>query len=202
MNLSHKFRAGTFIVFIDDDVGLSWFISKEKCKMNDILGLRYKAPTIWRNGTIEVITKRTMATMRHNHKQKPIPYTFTFLPRDTVTAQPFFNAFLSEVRRYKGSEGALADGWWTWPEEDEEPNSLGQVADQSEPAVPVDAANPIASPNLKVPTQIQEQQASKGPACPDCGCTSIFADKDETGAVVITCLNCGRKWHPGEHRSW
>ena len=35
------------------------------------------------------------------------------------------------------------------------------------------------------------------PLAPDCGCTSIFADKDETGAVVITCLNCGRKWHPG-----
>ena len=202
MNLSYKFRGGTYIVFIEDDVGLSWFFLKERCKMKDILALRYKAPTIWKNGNIEVITKRTIAIMRENHKEKPTPYTFTFLPSQTATALPFFNAFLSEVRRYKGSEGALADGWWTWPEEDEEPNSLGQGTDQSEPAAPVDVVSPIASQNLKVPIQIQEQQASKGPACPDCGCTSIFADKDETGAVVITCLNCGRKWHPGEHRSW
>lgn len=33
MNLSYKFRGGTYIVFIEDDVGLSWFFLKERCKI-------------------------------------------------------------------------------------------------------------------------------------------------------------------------
>lgn len=215
MNLSHKFRGGTFIVFIEDDVGLSWFFLKERCKMNDILGLCYKAPTIWRNGNIEVITKRTMAIMRENHKAKPTPYTFVFLPSQTATALPFYNAFLSEVRRYKGSEGAFADGWWTWPEEDAHaPEPAEPPAAQPEAEVPAQVSPPV-EPQPAQPTaaaesdleqaiqdKVAEEKKQKGPACPDCGCTSIFADKDETGAVVITCLNCGRQWHPGEHRSW
>lgn len=50
----------------------------------------------------------------------------------------------------------------------------------------------------------EAERRKKGPVCPKCGCTSLTAVKEgEVGArVVITCLNCGYQWHPGEHRSW
>lgn len=156
-----------------------------------------------------------MADMRRFNNNKPSPYSFVFVLNQKSLFESFFQAFLNEIRRYKGSEGTLVDGWWTWPEEDAHaPEPAGQPAAQPEAAAPAPAAPPVASqpaqpavtagPDLEqaIRDKVAGEKKQAGPACPDCGCTSIFADKDETGAVVITCLNCGRKWHPGEHRSW
>lgn len=50
----------------------------------------------------------------------------------------------------------------------------------------------------------EEARRKRGPVCPKCGCTSLSTVKaGEVGAsVVITCLNCGYQWRPGQHRSW
>ena len=156
-----------------------------------------------------------MADMRRFNNNKPSPYSFVFVLNQKSLFESFFQAFLNEIRRYKGSEGTLVDGWWTWPEEDAHaPEPAGQPAAQLEADVPTPVAPPVdaqpaqpaaaAGPDLEqvIRDKVAGEKKQAGPACPDCGCTSIFADKDETGAVVITCLNCGRKWHPGEHRSW
>lgn len=50
---------------------------------------------------------------------------------------------------------------------------------------------------------ILEQRRQEGVKCPVCGGTSISATAGHDGFEVwITCLNCGHKWHPGQHRSW
>ena len=50
---------------------------------------------------------------------------------------------------------------------------------------------------------ILEQRRQEGVKCPVCGSTSISATAGHDGFEVwITCLNCGHKWHPGQHRSW
>ena len=215
MNVAYQFRGGTKLAITNDDVVFICFALKEACKIYDIIAVRYKAPSIWWNGCIEVITKRTMETKRRCNDKKPIPYSFSFLSNQAEAAARFFQQFLDEIRYYKGVEGTLVDGWWTWPEEDAHaPEPMGQPAAQPEAAAPTPAAPPVdaqpaqpaaaAGPDLEqvIRDKVAGEKKQAGPACPDCGCTSIFADKDETGAVVITCLNCGRKWHPGEHRSW
>ena len=215
MDIAYKFRGGTFIVIVDETLGLSNPFLKEKCTLYDVLAVHYKDPSFWWNGTIDVVTKKTMADMRRLNLEKPCSYTFAFVARQVQAVQQFYQVFLSEIRRYKGSEGTLVDGWWTWPEEDAHaPEPAAQPAAQPEAEAPAPAAPPVdaqpaqpaaaAGPDLEqvIRDKVAGEKKQAGPACPDCGCTSIFADKDETGAVVITCLNCGRKWHPGEHRSW
>lgn len=215
MDIAYKFRGGTIFAITNDDVVFICFTLKEKCKIYDIVAVRYKAPSIWWNGCIEVITRRTIETQRRFNHKKPAPYSFSFLSDQAAAAARFFQQFLGEIRYYKGVEGTLVDGWWTWPEEDAHaPEPAEPPAAQPEAEVPAQVAPPV-EPQLAQPAaadksdleqairdKVAEEKKQKGPACPDCGCTSIFADKDETGAVVITCLNCGRKWHPGEHRSW
>lgn len=50
---------------------------------------------------------------------------------------------------------------------------------------------------------ILEQRRQEGVKCPVCGSTSISATSGHDGFEVwITCLNCGHKWHPGQHRAW
>lgn len=215
MDVAYKFRGGTILAIANDTVGFSCFTLNEVCKMYDILSVRFKTPTIWHNGCIEVITKGTMAAMRRWGAKKPVPFSFSFASDQTDSAARFFQEFLGEIRYYKGVEGTLVDGWWTWPEEDAHaPEPAAQSAAQPEAEAPVPVAPPVepqpAQPAASAKSDLEQairdkvaqEKKQKGPACPDCGCTSIFADKDETGAVVITCLNCGRKWHPGEHRSW
>lgn len=50
----------------------------------------------------------------------------------------------------------------------------------------------------------EDERRKRGPVCPKCGCTSLSTVKaGEVGAnVVITCLNCGYQWRPGQHRAW
>ena len=206
MDIGLKFKAGSFIAIVEDDLGLSNPFLKEKCKFYDVLAIRYKAPTIWWNGRIDVVTKRTMQQKRKD----PVPYSFIFVPKQAPTSQQFFEILLRETRRYKGSQGVLKDGWWTWPEDEsassaEQKNVLAEAAPADAPAPAAPAAPAVAPVEAAVEQAIQavetEEKRQKGPACPDCGCTSIFADKDD-GGVIITCLNCGRQWRPGEHRSW
>ena len=145
--------------------------------------------------------------MRRFNDKKPTPYSFSFVANQRHIFEPFFQAFLNEIRHYKGSQGTLVDGWWTWPEEDAHaPEPIAQPVAQPEAEVPTQPARPAATAESNLEQAIQdkvaEEKKQKGPACPDCSCTSIFADKNESGAVLITCLNCGRKWHPGQHRSW
>jgi len=201
-----KFRAGTYIVVVGDDLGLSEIRFKEKCKLTDVLAIRYKAPTIWSLGHIEIITKGTMTTKRTKQKQKPVPYAFSFETNKVVMVLPFYQDLLNKIRYYHGSQGTIADGWWTWPE-DQASGSAEKAAVPPE-AAPPEAAPPEAAPALSeadieraIQSRMTEEKQKKGPACPECGCTSIFADKDADG-VIITCLNCGCQWRPGEHRSW
>ena len=56
---------------------------------------------------------------------------------------------------------------------------------------------------LQEKAAILEQRRQEGVKCPVCGCTSISATAGHDGFEVwITCLNCGHKWHPGQHRAW
>ena len=200
------FRGGSVIAIVNDVLGLVNPFLKEKCTVYDVLAVRYNAPTIWRNGSIDVVTKRTMTQKRKN----PVPYSFIFLPKQTPEVQQFYALFLREIRHYRGSEGVLKDGWWTWTEDEsassaEQNNVLAEAAPADTPAPAAPAAPAAAPVEAAVERAIQsvetEEKRQKGPACPDCGCASIFADKDD-GGVIITCLNCGRQWRPGEHRSW
>ena len=129
MQCAYKARGGTIIAVDGENVALINVFLKEQCKIYDIVSVRYKAPTIWRNGCIDVITKRTMADMRRLNNKKPAPYSFSFVAGQTAIFGQFFQLFLNEIRRYKGSEGTLVDGWWTWPEEDAHaPEPAGQPA--------------------------------------------------------------------------
>lgn len=220
MKCAYQARGGMVIGVDGDVVTLINIIYKEQCTINDIVAIRFKNPDFWHNGAIEVITRNTMRRMRIAHNKTPAPYVFAFVARQVPIFKSFYNEFLSEIRRYKGLEGTLLtegwwNGWWTWPEEDTHaPEPAAQSAAQPEAEAPAPVAPPVdpqpARPaaadksdlEQAIRDKVAEEKKQKGPACPDCGCTSIFADKDETGAVVITCLNCGRKWHPGEHRSW
>lgn len=210
MDIAYKFRGGTILAIANEKVGFSCFTLNEACTMYDIVAIRFKKPTIWHNGCIEVITRGTMEAMRRWGAKEPVPFSFSFVSDQTDSAARIFQQFLGEIRYYKSVEGTLVDGWWTWPEEDAHaPEPAAQPAAQPEadapaPAAPPVDAQPAAGPDLEqaIRDKVAGEKRQNGPACPDCGCTSIFADKDETGAVVITCLNCGRKWHPGEHRSW
>lgn len=220
MKCAYQARGGMVIGVDGDVVTLINIIYKEQCTMNDIVAIRFKNPDFWHNGMIEVITRNTMRRMRIAHGKTPAPYTFAFVARQVPIFKSFYDEFLSEIRQYKGLEGTLLtegwwNGWWTWPEEDAHAlEPAAQSAAQPEAEVPAQAAPPVAPQPAQpaaaaksdleqaIRDKVAEEKKQKGPACPDCGCTSIFADKDETGAVVITCLNCGRKWHPGEHRSW
>lgn len=220
MKCAYQARGGMVIGVDGDVVTLINIIYKEQCTMNDIVAIRFKNPDFWHNGMIEVITRNTMRRMRIAHGKTPAPYTFAFVARQVPIFKSFYDEFLSEMRRYKGLEGTLLtegwwNGWWTWPEEDTHaPEPPAQSAAQPGAETPAPAAPPVApqpappvAPPQASPVQTSQAPAARdqrpaGPACPDCGCTSIFADKDETGAIVITCLNCGRQWHPGEHRSW
>lgn len=48
-----------------------------------------------------------------------------------------------------------------------------------------------------------EQRRQQGVSCPMCGGHSISAtSSDVSSDVWITCLNCGYRWRPGQHRSW
>ena len=133
MDIAYKFRGGTFIVIVDETLGLSNPFLKEKCTLYDVLAVHYKDPSFWWNGTIDVVTKKTMADMRRLNLEKPCSYTFAFVARQVQAVQQFYQVFLSEIRRYKGSEGTLVDGWWTWPEEDTHaPEPMGQPAAQPE----------------------------------------------------------------------
>ena len=210
MQCSYKMRGGTVITVNGEHLTLNCFLFNENCTMRDILAIRYTPPNFWHHGSIKFVTNYVMERMRIAHDKKPVPYVYAFAQNQTAIFQQFYEDFLNEIRFYHGSEGTLVDGWWTWPE-DEAPNSaeqnnvLAEAAPTNAPA-PVAPVEPASAPSKNaVERAIQsvetEEKRQKGPACPDCGCTSIFADKDD-GGVIITCLNCGRQWRPGEHRSW
>lgn len=215
MECFYKMRMGTAIAIDGEIVTSKGFLQNETFKMKDILRVRYCAPTIKNSGFFEILTRKTYLRQKAANIKKFTPYVFSFSTQDTPIFERFFQNFLNEIRKYKGSQGTLVDGWWTWPEEDAHaPEPAAQPAAQPEAEPPAPVAPPVATqpaqpaaavgPDLEqaIRDKVAGEKRQNGPACPDCGCTSIFADKDETGAVVITCLNCGRKWHPGEHRSW
>lgn len=211
MQCGYCVRGGAAIGVDGINVTLINLIFKEQCTMYDILAIRLIEPdSLMYNPSIEVITKKTMEIMRIAHNKKPSPYFFSFKRRQLPIFKQFFQNFLSEICRYKGSEGILKDGWWTWPEEQASEKVNGQSA--AEPAekaavppeaAPTDAAAALSEADVEraIQSRVTEEKQKKGPACPECGCTSIFADKDADG-VIITCLNCGCQWRPGQHRSW
>lgn len=215
MKCAFKMRLGTEIAVDGDNLFLKSYVFADTCTIKDVIAIRFTTPTFWSQGTIYIITKKSMEIMRIAHNKKPTPFAFAYNKDQILIYKQFFQEFLGEIRRCKGSEGTLVDGWWTWPEEDAHaPEPAAQPAAQPEAEAPAPAAPPVdaqpaqpaaaAGPDLEqaIRDKVAGEKKQAGPACPDCGCTSIFADKDETGTVVITCLNCGRKWHPGEHRSW
>lgn len=210
MKCAYKMRAGVSIAVDGRIVTSKGFLQNETFTMTDILAIRYVEPTTWKNGFFEILTRETFLKQKAANVKKYAPHTYTFVAKDATIYEPFFQEFLSEIRRYKGSQGVLKDGWWTWPEDEasgsaEQNNVLAEAlpADAPAPAAPTEpAAAPVeAAVERAIQSSVTGEQQKKVPACPDCGCTSIFADKDD-GGVIITCLNCGRQWRPGEHRSW
>lgn len=56
---------------------------------------------------------------------------------------------------------------------------------------------------LRERAALLEQRRQQGVSCPMCGGHSISATSSDVGSDVwITCLNCGYRWRPGQHRSW
>lgn len=225
MKCGYKMYGGTEIAIDGENVWLKNLIFREHCKLTDIISIRLVPCSFWRHASIDIITHKTIEIMHIAHNKKPVPYSFTFLKHQTALFEQFYQDLLKELRSYHNSEGAFLDGWWTWPEDQasgsaEKANDLSAVEPPEKAAVPPEATPPEAAPALSeaappeataalseadieraIQSRMTEEKQKKGPACPECGCTSIFADKDADG-VIITCLNCGCQWRPGEHRSW
>ena len=90
--------------------------------------------------------------MRRWGARKPVPFSFSFVSDHTDSAAHLFQQFLGEIRYYKGVEGTLVNGWWTWPEEDAHaPEPVAQPAAQPEAEVPAQAAPPGLPVTLSQP---------------------------------------------------
>lgn len=211
MNCVLPARGGTLIGVNGEHVTLINIVYQEECTMDKVWGIRLQMPNFFHHGSISVITELTMARMVKVGNTTCAPYVFSFEKNKSPIFVDFFEKFLAELRAYNGFDGKHCDdGFWIWTKEGRDAvraqrecqaaSKEKKISTESQRVSSV--TNVTSSLEQRPEPQSVEAQIQKGPACPDCGCTSIFADKDETGAVVITCLNCGRKWHPGEHRSW
>lgn len=115
MKCSITARGGAVISIDGNDVYLKCFFLKENCRMWHIIGIRYVAPSVWRNGSVEILTRNQKAEAENAHMKKPLTFNYTFLKKNAAEYEQFYQALLNELRLCHESEGTFSDGWWIWP---------------------------------------------------------------------------------------
>lgn len=105
MKCSYRGFGGGRIKIDDDNVYLKFFLIKEKCKMRDIIAIRFQPAAAIHLGCIEIFTR--------NQPASSYVLFFWSEKRGLVLGQ-FYQALLKELRQCHQNLGTFNQGMWRW----------------------------------------------------------------------------------------
>ena len=114
MTCSYKARGGAVLTINGEDVYLKYLFLQETCKMQDIIAIRYVAPSIWKNGSICILTRQQQLAAQNGNLKEPMTYNLFFTKKNSAEFEALFQELLRELRMCHNAEGVCRDSWWAW----------------------------------------------------------------------------------------
>lgn len=114
MTCSYKARGGAVLTINCEDVYLKYLFLQETCKMQDIIAIRYVAPSIRKNGSICILTRQQKLAAQNGNLKEPMTYNSVFTKKNSAEFESLFQELLRELRMCHNAEGVCRDSWWAW----------------------------------------------------------------------------------------